>query len=230
MPTPAPAEQKKSSLPIRRIISLTILVILIGVFVSLFRHPKPVAEPMAPQAVAANAQSFQQKVQQLSAPASSDTPSSVTFSAAEIQAALIEGARQGTGALPAPGTLAAPAGSASGNAAAGQSTTTPNPQDITLANDAPVVTFEGDVVKGQFHAQVSGRDVIVTVAGHLGSTPDGYVTFEPTEFKIGDVPVPVSLVNDQLQKKMLEQRDQMKLPPEIANIKVENGQLVVTRK
>jgi hypothetical protein len=69
----------------------------------------------------------------------------------------------------------------------------------------------------------------VTLAGHLGSK-DGYATFDPTEFKVGDLNVPVSLVNDSLQKRLAEQRDRMKLPDNVGGIKVENGELVMTQR
>ncbi len=69
----------------------------------------------------------------------------------------------------------------------------------------------------------------VTVGGRLGAK-SGYVTFDPTEFKVGDLNVPVSLVNDQLQKKMEEQKDRLKLPDFVADLRVENGQLVIKEK
>ena len=69
----------------------------------------------------------------------------------------------------------------------------------------------------------------MTIAGRLGSK-DGYASFDPTEFKVGDLNVPVSLVNDALQKKMLEQRDRLKLPDYVSDIHVENGQLVIKQK
>jgi hypothetical protein len=50
------------------------------------------------------------------------------------------------------------------------------------------VNFDGDLAKGQFLTQVAGKDVWVTLAGHLGSK-DGYATFDPTEFKVGDLSV-----------------------------------------
>jgi hypothetical protein len=93
----------------------------------------------------------------------------------------------------------------------------------------PVVTFEGDLVRGQFLSELGGKKVYITVSGHLGSK-DGYATFDPTEFKVGDLNVPVSLVNDALQKKMVEQRDKLKLPDYVGGVKVENGELVVTKK
>ena len=68
-----------------------------------------------------------------------------------------------------------------------------------------------------------------SVSGHLGSK-DGYATFEPTEFKVGDISIPASLVNDALQKKLAEQHDRLKLPDSVGGLKVENGELVVTQK
>jgi hypothetical protein len=73
------------------------------------------------------------------------------------------------------------------------------------------VTYEGDMVHGKFLTEIAGKDVWVTISGHMGSK-DGYATFEPTEFKVGDVSVPVSLVNPALQRKLAEQRDRVKLP------------------
>ena len=85
------------------------------------------------------------------------------------------------------------------------------------------------MARGQFLTQVAGKDIYVTLAGHLGSQ-DGYVTFDPTEFKVGDLSIPVSLVNSALQKKLTEQREQLKLPDGVASLRVENGELVITQK
>jgi hypothetical protein len=106
--------------------------------------------------------------------------------------------------------------------------------DTNLGSGAPTikdqhVSFEGDVVHGQFLTEIAGKDVWLTISGHLGSK-DGYATFEPTEFKVGDLSVPVSLVNPALQKKLAEQRDQIKLPDFVGNMKVQNGELVMQQK
>jgi hypothetical protein len=114
---------------------------------------------------------------------------------------------------------------------AGTSELTP---DSNLGGGAPAikdqqVSFEGDVVHGQFLTEIAGKDVWVTVSGHLASK-DGYATFEPTEFKVGDLSVPISLVNPALQKKLAEQRDRLKLPDFVGDLKVENGELVMQQK
>jgi hypothetical protein len=84
-------------------------------------------------------------------------------------------------------------------------------------------------VHGQFLTEIAGKDVWVTVSGHL-SSENGYATFEPTEFKIGDLQVPVSLVNPALQKRLLEQKDRLKLPENVGGLKVEKGELVLQGK
>jgi hypothetical protein len=89
--------------------------------------------------------------------------------------------------------------------------------------------MDGDLVRGQFLTQIAGKDVYLTLAGHLGAK-DGYATFDTTEVKVGDLSVPVSLVNDALQKKLAEQRDQLKLPNNVRDLKVENGELVFVEK
>jgi hypothetical protein len=67
------------------------------------------------------------------------------------------------------------------------------------------------------------------ISGHLGEK-DGYARFDPTEFKVGDLSVPVSLVNPALQKKLAEQRDRLKLPDNVGAMKVENGELVMQQR
>ena len=56
------------------------------------------------------------------------------------------------------------------------------------------VSFDGDLVHGQFLTEIAGKDVWITISGRVGEK-DGYATFDPTEFKVGDLNVPVSLVN-----------------------------------
>jgi hypothetical protein len=91
------------------------------------------------------------------------------------------------------------------------------------------VSFDGDLVHGQFLTEVAGKDVWITISGHIGEK-DGYATFDPTEFKVGDLNVPVSLVNPTLQKKLAEERDRLKLPDNVGAMKVANGELVMQQK
>jgi hypothetical protein len=156
--------------------------------------------------------------------------SEVRMSSGELTAALAQAA----GLLPpngsTPGSTSNPA-----SADANGSAASPSPgESMEFPGAVPnikdyQVTMDGDIVRGQFLTQIAGKDVYLTLAGHLGSK-DGYATFDATEVKVGDLSVPVSLVNEVLQKKLAEQRDQLKLPNNVKDIKVENGELVFVEK
>jgi hypothetical protein len=88
--------------------------------------------------------------------------------------------------------------------------------DSNLGSGAPdikdqQVTMDGDIVHGRFLTEIAGKQVWVTISGHMGEK-DGFATFDPTEFKVGDMDVPVSLVNPALQRKLAEERDRLKVP------------------
>jgi hypothetical protein len=218
-----------------RIISIATLVASLGAIVLVLKKPAPVAQPQTPAAIAANAQSFGQKMERFEqaaqqAPAASNgnyqmssSPNQPTFAPSSQPRAEVHLNSDEVGAA-----LAQAVGAA-GSAGVGELS-----PDSNIGAGAPTIkdqqlSFDGDTVHGQFLTEIAGKDVWVTVSGHL-SSKDGYATFEPTEFKVGDLNVPVSLVNPALQKKLTEQRDRMKLPENVGGLKVENGELVMQQK
>ncbi len=210
----------------QRVISLVTLGISVLTLVLVLRKPMPVAAPPSAAAIAANAQSFQDKVNRLEQPsAPGEGGSEVHLSAGELTAALA----QASGIMPA--TANAPSnanGTSSSSNSPAPSSRTEFPGAVPNIKDYQV-SMDGDIVRGQFLTQIAGKDVYLTLAGHLGAK-DGYATFEATEVKVGDLSVPVSLVNDALQKKLAEQHDQLKLPNNVKDLKVENGELVFVEK
>lgn len=199
----------------------TAITLLLG-FITVYQvmsKPQPIADPKTPEIARANAQSFDQKLAQIEASRTEGSDlAEVHFSSDEVSAEL----SQSMGAAPASPAAAKPV-----------SSTPPSPDSTIESGEVQIkdyqVKLEGDVARGQFVTQVAGKDLYVTVAGHLGSQ-DGYVTFDPTEFKVGEMSIPASLVNSTLQKKLAEQREQLKLPEGIASLRVENGELVITQK
>ena len=93
------------------------------------------------------------------------------------------------------------------------------------------INFVGDQATGQFIVNQYGKDIYVTMSGHL-SAKDGYANIELTDAKIGNLSVPVSLINPRLQQRLAEpdQREKLKLPDFIADLRVENGKLVIVEK
>jgi len=203
---------------IDRVISIATLTVSVAALVLVLRKPQPVAPTLPPAEVKANAESYQNKIEQFEQPKVPGQTNEVRLSAQEVNAAIAEAA-----------------GALSGGPASVSRTSTGGSQDLSgdLGGGEPDikdyrVNFEGDVAKGQFLTRIAGKDVWVTLEGHL-SSKDGYATLEPTKIKVGDLEIPVSLVNDQLQKRLMDQRDRLKLPESVSGIKVENGEVVLSK-
>jgi len=197
-----------------RVISIAILLASLIALVLVLKKPAPVGHPMAPAAIAENAQSFDQKMaefeQETQSPIVSYGPpdkAEVRINSDEISAVLAQ--------------------------SLGTSGATLIPTSNVGAVPPPIkdqqVSFDGDLVHGQFLTAIAGKNVWITISGHLGEK-DGYATFDPTEFKVGDLSVPVALVNPQLQERLAEQRDRLKLPDSVGSLKVENSQLVMQQR
>jgi hypothetical protein len=205
-------------LKLDRIISIATLIAALTAIVLVLRKPAPVASPQAPAVVvqqppATNHASAQQQQTQQSAPGVSDAAApTVAIPARSTPAA--GSSFNSTSSSKAQGNsdaissaLAQMLGGAVGSAALSP--------DSNVGSGAPVikdqqVTMDGDIVHGKFLTEIGGKDVWVTISGHVGEK-DGYATFDPTEFKVGDVSIPVSLVNPALQRKLAEERDRLKV-------------------
>ncbi|HWY54323.1 MAG TPA: hypothetical protein VNZ03_07660 [Terriglobales bacterium] len=218
-----------------RIISVATLVASVVAIVLVLKKPQPVAPAQSPAGAAANVQSLENKLEQLEQPKTpGQAPAQVHFSSDEITAALAQAVAALPANLPASGAMSTATAASPAQTSSGLPTTVPSSPDAAIGQGEPEVkdykvNFDGDVARGQFVTQIGGKDVYVTLAGHLGSK-DGYATFDPTEFKVGDLSIPVSMVSGALQKKLAEQRDRLKLPDDVGSVKVENGQLVATQK
>jgi hypothetical protein len=216
-------------LKIDRIISIATLIAALVAIILVLKKPAPVAQPQAAAAVAEHAQSFDQKMAEFQ----QQTQQVLTTSSP--QPSVSTDAAQPTSLTSKPEVhinsdeVSAVLAQTLGSAGAQGLTPTSN-----VGSGAPVikdqqVSMEGDQVHGQFLTEIGGKDVWITISGHIGEK-DGYATFDPTEFKVGDLNVPVSLVNPALQKKLAEQRDRLKLPDGVGTMKVENGELVMQGK
>lgn len=224
---------------IDRIISIaTLIASLVAIFLVL-KRPAPVARPQTPQEIEQHARSFDEKMSQFndatkqSQPDTSEMNSGGISQPADTQAPSAQDSSSTTG-----GKAEAHINSDEINAVLAQALGTAGTSGLTpdsnIGSGAPPikdqkVSFDGDLVHGQFLTEIAGKDVWITISGHLGEQ-GGYATFDPTEFKVGDLNVPVSLVNPALQKKLAEQRDRLKLPDNVGGIKVDDGQLVMQGK
>ena len=172
-------------------------------------------------------QAFEEKMSSLAAARQQGSSAEVSLESGEVNAAIAQ-------SLSSPETQEQIKKSAA--QVAGATETKPvNSSNSEQSGDGQItdvrVEFSRDVVTGYFTTQKYGKDIHLTVAGHLGCK-DGYATFDPTEFKIGDLSVPVSFVNPALQKKLAEPgtREKLKLPEFVADLRIVNGRLFVVER
>lgn len=209
------------NLKLDRIISIATLLAALTAIILVLKRPAPVATPQAP-AVAQQTQSTPQPgaspQSQQSTPFSG--PTTVGTTTSETASPM----------SPTNSHPSAPSSQASAKSDAGVNSDQVSSAiakmlgggglanltaDSNVGSGDPVikdqqVTMDGDIVHGKFLTTIAGKDVWVTISGHMGEK-DGYATFDPTEFKVGDMEVPVSLVNPALQRKLAEERDRLKI-------------------
>jgi len=203
-------------LKLDRIISITTLIAAVAAIALVLKRPAPVAQPQPQVVVVDRSQPSDQKPspseQQPPAPSNSTSPSQPAQpQAASSQAPQAPAAAPAANSTPNVNSDAISAMLAK-SLGAGTSALTP---DSEVGSGQPnikdqQVTYDGDIVHGKFLTEIAGKDVWVTISGKMGEK-DGYATFDPTEFKVGDKDVPVSLVNPLLQQRLAQERDRLKI-------------------
>jgi hypothetical protein len=131
---------------------------------------------------------------------------------------------------------AAPAADGGGNAA--------NDPSVALAAGDPrsledvqstvkdvKVDMVGDLVKAYVIFDFHGKDISLELDGHL-SAENGFMKFEPVSGKLGSLPLPQATLNAAVEKMMAspENRDKLRLPADISDIKIVDGKAVIQYK
>ncbi|MFY9689200.1 MAG: hypothetical protein WAJ86_04635 [Candidatus Acidiferrales bacterium] len=148
------------------------------------------------------------------------------------QPANAAGAAAGDPASPngAPSGDASSTGGADGTDASGAADQLTQAQVESAVKDVKV-DMDGDLVKAHVIFNLHGKDMSLDLDGHIVSE-NGYLKFEPVDGKLGSLPLPQSVLDAAVDKLMSspENRDKMKLPDDISNIQIQNGQAVVSYK
>ena len=89
--------------------------------------------------------------------------------------------------------------------------------------------MEGDQVHAYVVFDMHGKDMTLDLVGKLGAQ-DGYLKFEPVSGKIGSLPIPQSALESAVRQLMEspENREKLKLPSDVSDLHIENGELVTT--
>jgi hypothetical protein len=93
------------------------------------------------------------------------------------------------------------------------------------------VDMDGDLVKAYVIFDYHGKDLSLELDGHLSSN-NGYIKFDPVAGKLGSMPLPQSALQAAVDKMMAspENREKLRLPNDISDIQIVDGQAVVKYK
>ncbi|HXW57145.1 MAG TPA: hypothetical protein VEJ67_15460 [Candidatus Cybelea sp.] len=91
------------------------------------------------------------------------------------------------------------------------------------------VDMDGDLVRAYVIFDFHGKDLSLELDGHL-SAEGGYLHFDPVAGKLGSLPLPQSTLDAAVERLMTspENREKLRLPADISDIQIVNGQAVVT--
>jgi hypothetical protein len=91
------------------------------------------------------------------------------------------------------------------------------------------VHLEGDQVTAYVLFDLHGKDLSLTLSGHL-SAQDGYLRLSPTQMSLGSMPIPRAALERAIGSVFDApgNREQFRLPPNVRDLRVDKGDLVVT--
>jgi hypothetical protein len=124
------------------------------------------------------------------------------------------------------------AGNGSSNAPGAPNGTNPAPAEVeqmrSKVRDVKVQLIE-DRIKAYVVFDVHGKDMTLQLEGRLGAQ-NGYLRFAPVSGQIGSLPIPQSTLESAVQRLMdfPENRQKLKLPAEISDLRIENGEFVAS--
>ena len=224
MPIPEPFKKAYQILRWVSLAGLTLVIVLI-----LWKSPAPDV-PNDPSAAAR----AEQKLEAADQARAAGLPAQVALDRTELNSYLaenlqVEGARVPVGVDAVGGGKPRPTSAPAGGAAA--SDPEPTLEDVQSSVKDVKVDMVGDVVKAYVLFDFHGKDMTLELDGHL-SSEGGYLKFEPISGMLGSMPLPQSVLNSAVEKMMAspENREKMRLPPDVGDIKIEDGHAVMSYK
>ena len=119
----------------------------------------------------------------------------------------------------APGTAAPPAGGGG----------EPSLEEIRSTVRDVKLNLVGDRVRAYVLFDFHGKDLSLVLEGRL-RVVDGYLRLEPTAGELGSLPIPQATLDGAVSRLFdsPENKEKFRVPPEVENIRVEGGRLVVS--
>jgi len=190
----------------------TYLATLITLLLLLHKTPAPVVAS-TPQAAA----SAEQKVLQAQQSVSLGQPATLRLDETELNSYLANHL-----------DLAPQAETPAPSGGAGASTDADVEQVRSSVRDVKV-QMEGDQVHAYLVFDLHGKEMSLDLVGKLGAA-DGYLKFEPVSGHIGSLPIPQLALESAVKQLMASpvNREKLRLPSDVSDLRIENGELVTT--
>jgi hypothetical protein len=194
---------------------------LLTLVLVLHKAPPPLVET-SPQAAAR----AEEKLEQVERAVANGQPATLRMDETELNSYLaVHLALAGSG-VPKP--------AAAGEAPAAPNGASPTPQEVeqmrSNVRDVKVELID-DRVKAYVVFDVHGKDMTLQLEGRLGAQ-NGYLRFEPISGQFGALPIPLSALESAVQRLMdsPENHEKLKLPSEISDLRIQNGEIVASYK
>ena len=228
-PVSEPHSTKVSTLVlIFRIVRWTVYACALVLLILLLHKSAPPVVSTTPEAAARAEQKFQD-VQQAVA---QGQPATLHMSETELNSYLASHLvlPAANANMPNATPNAAPSAGADGALNAEQPTMDDIEQMRSNVKDVKVQLVD-DHVRAYVVFDVHGKDMTLQLEGKLG-TQNGYLRFEPLSGQIGSFPIPQSALESAVQRMMdsPENREKLKLPAEISDLRIQNGEIVASYK
>ena len=234
MPARPPAKPKPSAFKIAyRILNWSTLVALIIMIAMVLHKTPPPDVTRDPVAAARVEQKFAAADQ---AKAQGQVAPQVQLDSTELNSYLAQNlelpsAPQANAAVQPATTQAAAPQTSSAPAVAVPGEDQPSLEEVQSSVKDVKVDMDGDLIKAYVIFNLHGQDLSLELDGHLASE-NGYLKFEPVAGKLGSMPLPQSALDAAVSRLMSspENREKLRLPDDIGNIQIQNGQAVVSYK
>jgi len=198
----------------------TYLAALITLILVLHKTPPPPVQS-SPQAAARAEQKFEQVEQSVS----QGQKATLRLDESELNSYLATHLDLSQGA---PASSATPSTTPQATGGAGAPSAAEVEQMRSSVRDVKI-QMEGDRVKAYVVFDLHGKDMTLELVGRLAAS-NGYLKFEPISGQIGSLPIPQSSLESAVHRLMesAENREKLKLPPDLSDMHIENGELVAT--
>ncbi|MGC1416317.1 MAG: hypothetical protein WA817_13590 [Candidatus Acidiferrum sp.] len=218
----AHASKMSALMLIFRIVRWTVYACVLILLILVLHKTAPPPVVATPEAAAR----AEQKVQAVQQAVSQGQPATLRMNETELNSYLASHLDLAGSKPVAPPANAAPANDPDATPSLDQ----PTPDDVeqmrSNVKDVKVQLVD-DRVRAYVVFNLHGKDMTLQLEGKLGAE-DGFLHFEPVSGQIGALPIPQATLEAAVRKMMEspENREKLKLPSDISDLKIENGQVV----